>query len=114
MCLYTMHIYASPHSSYLSPKTHLAVCLPRLKCCGGSHTVYTSLWNGGRVGIVTPKLRDGSLTDQIFLDLQLVRPTVLKGVPTFWERLVNAGSQFLPGVKRCGLQSDCRKPDGPR
>ena len=48
--------------------------------------MYTSLWNGGRVGIVTPKLRGSSLTDQIFLDLQLVRPTVLKGVPTFWER----------------------------
>ncbi|CAE7677334.1 car [Symbiodinium sp. CCMP2456] len=49
------------------------------------HTVYTALWNGGRVGIRTP----GS-TDEIFRDLQALRPTVLKGVPAFWERVQRA------------------------
>ncbi|CAJ1404816.1 unnamed protein product [Effrenium voratum] len=49
------------------------------------HTVCTSFWNGGRVGIRSP----GS-TDEIFRDLVAVRPTVLKGVPAFFERVHSA------------------------
>ena len=48
------------------------------------HTVYTALWNGGCVGIATA--RQGGDTAQIFRDLLAVRPTVLKGVPAFWEQ----------------------------
>lgn len=54
------------------------------------HTVYTALWNGGRVGILTRTPPGCSKAEQIFADLQAVRPTVLKGVPTFWERVVKA------------------------
>ena len=57
------------------------------------HTVYTTLFNGGRVGILTPELgadhrsNDGKDDKQecIFRDLQDIKPTVLKGVPKFWE-----------------------------
>eukprot|EP00930_Biecheleria_cincta_P024979 TRINITY_DN17828_c0_g1_i1.p1 TRINITY_DN17828_c0_g1~~TRINITY_DN17828_c0_g1_i1.p1 ORF type:complete len:1008 (+),score=160.29 TRINITY_DN17828_c0_g1_i1:47-3025(+) len=49
------------------------------------HTVCTAIWNGGRVGIRTP----GSI-DEIFKDLKYLRPTVMKGVPTFFERVQNA------------------------
>ena len=52
------------------------------------HTVYTALWNGGCVGIATA--RQGGDTAQIFRDLLAVRPTVLKGVPAFWEHVAEA------------------------
>ena len=50
------------------------------------HTVATTLWNGGRVGLVayqssTPKM------ESIIADLQEIRPTVLKGVPKFWQEI---------------------------
>eukprot|EP00929_Paragymnodinium_shiwhaense_P080870 TRINITY_DN42216_c0_g1_i1.p1 TRINITY_DN42216_c0_g1~~TRINITY_DN42216_c0_g1_i1.p1 ORF type:complete len:1024 (-),score=167.95 TRINITY_DN42216_c0_g1_i1:276-3347(-) len=51
------------------------------------HTVCTNIWNGGRVGIRSP----GS-TDEIFKDVQYVRPTVMKGVPAFFERVKSAAS----------------------
>jgi len=56
------------------------------------HTVYTALWNGGSVGIVTPQGEGeggGGGTERIFRDLLLVRPTVLKGVPAFWEQALS-------------------------
>eukprot|EP01062_Namystynia_karyoxenos_P018182 TRINITY_DN16759_c0_g1_i4.p1 TRINITY_DN16759_c0_g1~~TRINITY_DN16759_c0_g1_i4.p1 ORF type:complete len:1198 (+),score=368.56 TRINITY_DN16759_c0_g1_i4:83-3595(+) len=53
------------------------------------HTVATTLWNGGRVGIAAAASggAEGSAdrAAAIFRDLQEVRPTVLKGVPKFWE-----------------------------
>ena len=52
------------------------------------HTVYTALWNGGCVGIATPRGDAG--TEQVFRDLLAVRPTVLKGVPAFWEQVAAA------------------------
>jgi long-chain acyl-CoA synthetase len=50
------------------------------------HTVATTLWNGGRVGLVAfapgrPKM------EQIIADLRAIRPTVLKGVPKFWQEI---------------------------
>ncbi|CAK0887223.1 unnamed protein product [Prorocentrum cordatum] len=48
------------------------------------HTVATSLWNGGRVGLVT-YCHGHSKMEDIIKDLQEVRPTFLKGVPKFWE-----------------------------
>ena len=56
------------------------------------HTVYTALWNGGSVGIVTPQGEGeggGGGAERIFRDLLLVRPTVLKGVPAFWEQALS-------------------------
>jgi acyl-CoA synthetase (AMP-forming)/AMP-acid ligase II len=50
------------------------------------HTVWTSIWNGGRVGICTHR----GNTDIIFRDLKEVKPTVLKGVPAFFEQVLQA------------------------
>ena len=71
------------------------------------HTVYTTLWNGGRVGIATPSGNDQPSNAQpgkeehrpgkeerLFSDLLRLRPTVLKGVPQFWEH-VHAASRLV-------------------
>jgi hypothetical protein len=50
------------------------------------HTVWTCIWNGGRVGICTHR----GNTDIIFRDLKEVRPTVLKGVQAFFEQVLQA------------------------
>ena len=56
------------------------------------HTVYTTLWNGGRVGIATPaSVGTQSIAEERLLrDLRDLQPTVLKGVPKFWEQLYEA------------------------
>eukprot|EP00931_Biecheleriopsis_adriatica_P029833 TRINITY_DN17648_c0_g1_i3.p1 TRINITY_DN17648_c0_g1~~TRINITY_DN17648_c0_g1_i3.p1 ORF type:complete len:1030 (+),score=208.22 TRINITY_DN17648_c0_g1_i3:85-3174(+) len=53
------------------------------------HTVYTNIWNGGRAGI-----RSIGDSELIFQDLTLVQPTVLKGVPSFFEA-VKATAQYM-------------------
>lgn len=100
------------------------------------HTVYTTLWNGGRVGIATPSANEqqcqqpggneqqcqqpdgkegqqpygkegrhpdgneqlcqqpGGREERLFADLLHLRPTVLKGVPQFWEH-VHAASRMV-------------------
>eukprot|EP00756_Hemistasia_phaeocysticola_P051966 Hpha_TRINITY_DN27151_c0_g1::TRINITY_DN27151_c0_g1_i1::g.29360::m.29360 len=58
------------------------------------HTVSTGLWNGGRIGITRgqPAGREKGSVDHLFEDLQLIRPTVLKGVPKFWESVHEAAN----------------------
>ena len=61
------------------------------------HTAYTTLWNGGRLGISTPAAPAGAdaasaeaVERQLFGDLLVVKPTVLKGVPRFFEQVYDA------------------------
>lgn len=58
------------------------------------HAVYTMLYNGGRVGILSRPTRESGarhdVTEQLFADLQVVRPTVLKGVPKLWEAVAES------------------------
>ena len=51
-------------------------------------TPSTPLWNGGRVGILTPTAEKADFDRQLFNDLLEVKPTVLKGVPKFWEQVL--------------------------
>ena len=67
------------------------------------HTVYTTLWNGGRVGLLTPAAAGADFDRGFFDDLLEVKPTVLKGVPKLWEQVLNGGR--LSGPSRPFVRS---------
>ena len=65
----------------LSKRLEEAAALPGrpLAFITDRHSVATTLWNGGRVGLVTFE-DHASKMENIVADLQEIRPTVLKGV----------------------------------
>eukprot|EP01043_Picozoa_sp_COSAG02_P044586 COSAG02_NODE_3997_length_5934_cov_5.000171_2_plen_1177_part_00 len=66
------------------------------------HTVATTMWNGGRVGLITYQSNVPKM-ESIIADLQEIRPTVLKGVPKFWQEIqVAARMQHDVGLEVLG------------
>ena len=69
------------------------------------HSVATTLWNGGRVGLVTFE-DHASKMESIVADLQEIRPTVLKGVakppvlPAFFSDIRLSKSYWLEQVPK--------------
>eukprot|EP00040_Diaphanoeca_grandis_P025356 m.140341 g.140341 ORF g.140341 m.140341 type:complete len:1118 (+) comp30109_c0_seq6:188-3541(+) len=90
--VYTDELWLSNMVKY-PDKEQVAFSYMPLAYITDRHTVYTSFYNGGSVGILTTEelARQCSprakydLSQQIFRDLQTVQPTILKGVPKFWE-----------------------------
>jgi fatty acid CoA ligase FadD9 len=67
-------------------KLCVAVSYQPLAFITDRHTVAITLWNGGRLGLVTFE-PDKPKMESIITDLQEIRPTVLKGVPKFWQEI---------------------------
>lgn len=98
--VYSDHLWLSNMVSYLG--LNVGYSYMPLAFITDRHTVCTNFWNGGRVGIRTP-----GDTDEIFKDLTQVQPTVIKGVPAFFEK-VRAACQYVQDRSLSLLGGRCK------